>query len=456
MAYRPPHLDLSYKSIGDAGFHEVGRFIVEREFIETIDLRGNELTGQSIGFLSYALYTNKHIRRLDLSFNHLGRNQGFDIFCRTLETMNELQELNMRACELTSTHAADISKLLRRNNALRAVDLSWNVFGNYGGQLIYEGIKDNVMRNMSECQLSGCDIREDLLIDIAHLLMRNRGISGGRPWTVQSSMSPAAIPSLMSPRLGSPRTPAAPLALADDSYRRPRSTSPVRPAFSPLRTPSPGRRWDMSGSPSILDTPKYRPALFDEEPSSRLATELEDFLQVNKYSNTLDLSYRKIGNYGAYKVARFITEHPFADEVLLPGNNITGEGARFLADALTSPAVLVRKLDLGDNQIAELFGLDTLCRALRVNRTVTHLSLANNCLHPRHGHDVRNMLVANRRLTHLDLSFNMLGASGGQQILDALFDNTTLVDCQMSGCRVPSDVLLGIAKRLERNRRGTY
>merc|ERR1719188_1308904 len=62
--------------------------------------------------------------------------------------------------------------MLRDNNALTHLDLSWNDLGVEGGKALLKGIEANHM--LIDCQLSGNRIAEDTLHAIAFILRRNR------------------------------------------------------------------------------------------------------------------------------------------------------------------------------------------------------------------------------------------------------------------------------------------
>jgi len=62
-------------------------------------------------------------------------------------------------------------------------------------------------------------------------------------------------------------------------------------------------------------------------------------------------------------------------------------------------------------------------------------------------------LRKNMHLTHLELSWNPLDPAGGQALLEQMSANTTLFDCQLTGCGISDETLYGIAQTLHRNRK---
>lgn len=99
-------------------------------------------------------------------------------------------------------------------------------------------------------------------------------------------------------------------------------------------------------------------------------------------------------------------------------------------------------------------GLESLCRALQSNRALRHLDLRHAGLQGAMATTmIGEMLRCNTHLSHLDLSWNHLDPAGGQVLLENLQVNTTLFDCQLTGCGISDETLLSIAQILHRNRK---
>mmetsp|Transcript_45770 Transcript_45770/g.103615 ORF Transcript_45770/g.103615 Transcript_45770/m.103615 type:complete len:586 (+) Transcript_45770:59-1816(+) len=578
LALRPPHFDLSYSGVSDRDFQDIGKVLLYHDKIESIDLRGNNLTGIAIGYLSYALYGHQHVQRIDLGFNRVGRTRGFEVFCQAMESLRCLEELRLRSCELTSLHCSDLSLLIRRSKTLRSIDMSWNFLGNAGGMLLLDGLRKSTTRSVVELRLVGSEISDPVLADIQFVLHANGRAELPRPWAkgryeghyeagasplevlvsprggaralplpgdqfMQALVSPArpedgmaAPPRWDDPRahgpsyydaLTSPRDPSAaavggraagrwgdypdpypdhphhpadlpagppmyrtdlpplyPAALAPggaapdlphpghgpepggwwpDPHPAPTS-SWVAPATGvPHQEPplargpaSPGRGAPLGPPSALLDKPQYLPALFDVRLKGSLAPQLDAYLLGARFAPTLDLGDKHVGNFGAYRVSRFVLDHPFADEVILRNNDITGEGARFLADALKSPAATIRRLDLSQNRVGSLMGFDVFCRVLERNMMLVELNLADNFLGPKDGKALGTMIAGNRKLKVLDLRGNRLEALGGEQVCSGIEGNPVLVTLKMEGCEVPLEVQREILRCLERNAFGTW
>lgn len=179
------------------------------------------------------------------------------------------------------------------------------------------------------------------------------------------------------------------------------------------------------------------------------------FLKAQETSPTLVLNHAKMGDDGAREVAHFVAPNTHLVRLDLSGNEITSTGAKHLAGAVKQ-SVTLESLVLKHNRIGEAgeIGLAALCRAAVACSSLRHLDLRHNSLTGALAATcLGEMLSGNEHLTHLELSWNPLDPAGGQVLLEHLRRNTTLFDCQLSGCNIPQETLLHIAELLLRNRR---
>lgn len=125
-----------------------------------------------------------------------------------------------------------------------------------------------------------------------------------------------------------------------------------------------------------------------------------------------------------------------------------------MAGALKQNTAL-ESLVLRHNKLGEggEVGFSTICKAVRDSKTLKHFDLRHNNLSGAPAAAcIGELLQQNSALSHLELSWNRLGATGGQVLLDHLRQNTTLFDCQLTGCGIAEETLLEIAQVLKRNR----
>lgn len=192
---------------------------------------------------------------------------------------------------------------------------------------------------------------------------------------------------------------------------------------------------------------------FDVRPQG--AEAFGNFFKSQETSPTLVLSHARIGDDSAREVAHFLAPNTHLVRLDLSGNDITPAGALQLAGALkqnkTLESLVLKHNYLGDTDSA---GFDKFCRAVGGHQSLRHLDLRHNSLTGAPAATcLGEMLHTNTVLTHLELSWNPLGPAGGDILLQCLRRNTSIFDCQLSGCEVPQETLVGIAELLHRNRR---
>lgn len=179
------------------------------------------------------------------------------------------------------------------------------------------------------------------------------------------------------------------------------------------------------------------------------------FLNAQATSPTLTLTYAGLSDEGVLEIAHFLTWNTHLVRLDLTGNEITSTGVFHLAKALKQNQTL-ESLVLKHNRLGQEgeTGLETLCRALQENTMVRHLDLRHCGLTGAAAAAIiGELLKHNTHLTHLELSWNPIDAAGGQVLLEKFRYNTTLFDCQLTGCRIADETLLGIAQLLHRNRK---
>ena len=94
-------------------------------------------------------------------------------------------------------------------------------------------------------------------------------------------------------------------------------------------------------------------------------------------------------------------------------------------------------------------GIECLCSALGVNKSLLHLDLRNNRIVPSAGPSLGNMLALHRTLQVLDLRWNDLGTEGAKSLLGPLEKNRGLIELDLAGNKVSEEVLnaIGIQKQ---------
>lgn len=182
---------------------------------------------------------------------------------------------------------------------------------------------------------------------------------------------------------------------------------------------------------------------------------LSYFLNAQETSPTLTLTYAGVSDEGILEIANFLARSRHLVRLDLTGNDLSSTGVFHLAKAIKQNHTL-ESLVLKHNRLGQegATGLETLCRALYGNETMRHLDLRHCGLSGENAAAaIGELLKNNTHLTHLELSWNPIEVAGGQALLQYFRFNTTLFDCQLTGCRIADETLLGLAQLLHRNRK---
>lgn len=98
------------------------------------------LTGACCRDLCSALYTNQHLRDLDLSDNALG-DEGMQVLCEGLKHPScKLQTLWLAECHLTDVCCGALASVLNKNENLTLLDLSGNDLKDLGVQMLCDAL----------------------------------------------------------------------------------------------------------------------------------------------------------------------------------------------------------------------------------------------------------------------------------------------------------------------------
>lgn len=173
-----------------------------------------------------------------------------------------------------------------------------------------------------------------------------------------------------------------------------------------------------------------------------------DALSYNNSIETLDLSGNNFNLQCIVHISNFLRINASLTSLDLGCNNIGDEGALLLAQSLRPDAPVsalgtlpqqynknlkslnIEKIGVGDN------GVFALCDMLRVNTSLTYLSVVNNCISDLGCIALANMLFANSILTSLDVGLNSIGSIGLLVIAEGIRVNKGLTNLDLGGCSV--------------------
>mmetsp|Transcript_146504 Transcript_146504/g.255561 ORF Transcript_146504/g.255561 Transcript_146504/m.255561 type:complete len:442 (-) Transcript_146504:66-1391(-) len=179
------------------------------------------------------------------------------------------------------------------------------------------------------------------------------------------------------------------------------------------------------------------------------------FLNAQETSPTLTLTYAGVSDEGMLEIAHFLARNRHLVRLDLTGNDLSSTGVFHLCKAMKQNQTM-ESLVMKHNRLGQegAMGLETLCKSLYGNRILRHLDLRHCGLSGVTAATMIGQLLKNNTIiTHLELSWNPIDLDGGQVLLEAMRYNTTLFDCQLTGCRIADETLLGMAQLLHRNRK---
>ena len=107
---------------------------------EYISLPGKNVSGDTLSLLTFGLYNNVTVKKLDLSFNEI-RDEEAVIISHCLKYNNTLQVLNFSRNKITVNGAVVISDYLKYNKTLKEVNFSYNFIDFRGVVTLSEVIK---------------------------------------------------------------------------------------------------------------------------------------------------------------------------------------------------------------------------------------------------------------------------------------------------------------------------
>uniref|UniRef100_A0A8C3XMU6 Uncharacterized protein n=1 Tax=Chelydra serpentina TaxID=8475 RepID=A0A8C3XMU6_CHESE len=136
------YLDLAANRVEDSGVWLLCEGLKHPNCkLQRLRLGRCDLTDAGCGDLSAVLRANQSLTELELSYNKLG-DAVVQLLCEILKHPNcKLQRLGLAGCYLTDAASADLATVLRTSQSLTELDLSGNNPGDAGVQLLCEALK---------------------------------------------------------------------------------------------------------------------------------------------------------------------------------------------------------------------------------------------------------------------------------------------------------------------------
>lgn len=156
------HVILSDCMLSEEGAKLILQGLRSNSVVKYLDMKGNNLRGDSAEALGKLLRQNSSITSLILEWNNLGMwEEGFSMFCDGLSCNQTLQKLDLRNNQINHKGGEELSVALKRNFTLQELDLRWNNIGLLGGRTILNCLQNN--RSIRKMELSGNNIPSDIL-----------------------------------------------------------------------------------------------------------------------------------------------------------------------------------------------------------------------------------------------------------------------------------------------------
>lgn len=152
-----------------------------------------------------------------------------------------------------------------------------------------------------------------------------------------------------------------------------------------------------------------------------------DSLRINRTLSLISLTSNRITSVGAATLSAALAENAALLTLKLSHNRIGSDGTKAIGNALytndTLQEVYLADVNMLENRSAA--GLHAICYALKRNRHLIHLSLAQNGLTDWHCADIAYALMANKALESLDMANNSIQAVW---MVDKLIDTHIMKD----------------------------
>ena len=124
-----------------------------------MSLRGNDIHEEGAHHIAELLSNTNVVYNLNLSGNRVGA-EGLKSLCNALVTNTSLTELDLSMCSIvvSEDNSPVLTEMLRRNNALKVLSLSWNSVTDSACHYIATGLKDN--KSLRELNLTKCGLTD--------------------------------------------------------------------------------------------------------------------------------------------------------------------------------------------------------------------------------------------------------------------------------------------------------
>ncbi|XP_013359967.1 PREDICTED: NACHT, LRR and PYD domains-containing protein 3-like isoform X2 [Chinchilla lanigera] len=169
-------LDLSENPLGDKGVKYLCEGLRHSNcHVEKLELSECSLSATCCESLAQILSSSRTLTRLLLINNKIG-DLGLKLLCEGLKQPDcQLRDLALWTCHLTGACCQDLCNALYTNEHLRDLDLSDNALGDVGMQVLCEGLKYPCCK-LQTLWLAECDLTDVCCRALASVLYRNENL----------------------------------------------------------------------------------------------------------------------------------------------------------------------------------------------------------------------------------------------------------------------------------------
>jgi len=160
--------------IGDEGCQIVSQFVRDNPTFQHLELRGNNISGLGLRYLSTCLRGPCYIKGLSLEWNNLG--DSLSSLADSLAYNESVKFLDLRNNRIGPDGASHLARMLETNSSITKIDLRWNEIGARGARALVEVLKKP--SKLESLELSGNKVPDELLQEIETCLRHSERTNG--------------------------------------------------------------------------------------------------------------------------------------------------------------------------------------------------------------------------------------------------------------------------------------
>lgn len=165
-------IDLS-DCMSPSGLSSIFNALSEGSYVESLNLKGNNISGALVSQLGQMFTHNNTLRRLQIEWNSIGSNEEcFANFCEGLCHNYNITELDLRYNQISLQCATSLYKVIKFNRSIKSLDLSWNTLGFLGGEMILKAMRSN--KHITRLNLCGNCIPTDIIEQLQEITCENQ------------------------------------------------------------------------------------------------------------------------------------------------------------------------------------------------------------------------------------------------------------------------------------------